>query len=110
MHTHVYPYSKFSGIRFFFFCPDSRIYTQPFLKLEKNGIVVDVIVMVEELFIHENSYLFVIVVAVLHFFNGEKRERRDLREERKREKRKEFFLIIIIFLIIDELDFLLILK
>ena len=59
------------------FYPDSRIYTQPFLKFEKNGIVVDVIVAVEELFIHKNSYLFVIVV--LHFLNGEKRERR--REE-----------------------------
>lgn len=61
-------------------------------KTRKYRIVVDVNVAVEELFIHENSYLFVIVVAVLHFFNGEKRERRrDLREERKREKIKEFF-------------------
>lgn len=68
------------------FYPDSRIYTQPFLKFEKNGIVVDVIVAVEELFIHENSYLFVIVVVVLHFLNGEKRERR---REKKRSRRGE---------------------
>lgn len=36
-------------------------------KTQKYRIVVDVNVAVEELFIHENSYLFVIIIAVLHF-------------------------------------------
>jgi len=50
-----------------FFLPKFENLYSTLFKTRKYGIVVDVNVAVEEFFIHENSYLFVIVVAVLYF-------------------------------------------
>lgn len=50
-----------------FFLPKLKNLYSTLFKTKKYGIVVDVNVAVEELFIHENSYLFVIIVVVLHF-------------------------------------------
>lgn len=78
-----------------FFSPKFENLYSTLFKTQKYGIVVDVNVAVEELFIHENSYLFVISVAVLHFLmeikEKEEERRRDMREERREKRKNEFF-------------------
>ena len=82
----AYPCSsrfKINGMRFFL--PKFENLYSTLFKTRKYGIVVDVNVAVEEFFIHENSYLFVIVVAVLYFLM-ERKEKEEVIWERRGEK------------------------
>lgn len=82
---------KINGMRVFLLPKFENLFSTLF-KTRKYRIVVDVNVAVEELFIHENSYLLMIIIAVLHFLMEIKEKEEEIWERRgERRERRSFF-------------------